>query len=271
MPVTIDQLRQAIAQTQSVVESLDRHFTRPELVVVKGKPFFRHKSQNDLLLSQLKCIRAVSSLNACIVLLEHGYVQEIGTLCRCIDDFNQDVLFLSSPLGESGPSEQQKRLVEEFFQEEFDNIDNPFRSTQERNRVPRSKVLAGIARMSGQPLNPSDAQEMHRTLQQGFSGYVHGAYVHIMEIYGGSRENLHYHMRGLTGTPRIAEWIDALSNCVYRTMIAVEVVAKRCDDAPAAQAIQTVRISLEEATGLGKGDPKEMLERLKGRYYEGQT
>lgn len=265
MPVTIDQLRQAIAHTQSVVESLNRHFTCPELMVVKGNPFFRHKSQSDLLLSQLKCIRAVSSLNACIILLEHGYVQEIGTLCRCIDDFCQDVLFLSSPLGESGPSEQQKRLVEEFFQEEFENVDNPFRSTQERNRVPRPKILAGITRMSGQPLNPSDAQELHRTLQQGFSGYVHGAYVHIMEIYGGSRDNLHYHMGGLTGTPRIPEWIDALSNYVYRAMIAVEIVSKRCDDAPAANAIQMARISLEGATGLGKGDPNKILQQLKGR------
>lgn len=271
MPVIIDQLRDAIEQTKSVVEALDRHFIHPELVEIKGKLFFRHKKQNDLLLSQLKCIRAVSSLNACIVLLEHGFVQEIGTLCRCIDDFYQDVLFLASPLGESGPSEQQKRLVEEFFQEEFDNIDNPLRSTQVRNRVPRSKVLAGIARMLGQPLNPNDAQEIQRTLQQGFSGYVHGAYVHIMEIYGGSRENLHYHMKGLSGTPRISEWIDAFSNYVYRTMIAVEVVAMRCEDAAATKAIQTARMSLEEVTGLGKGDPNEMLGRLKSRKLEEET
>ncbi len=270
MPATIDQLRQAIAQTQSVVEALDQHFTPPKLVEVKGMPFFRHKSQNDLLLSQLKCIRAVSSLNACVVLLEHGYVQEIGTLCRCIDDFFQDVLFLASPLGASGPSEQQNRLVEEFFQEEFDNIDNPLRSTQIRKRVPRSKVLAGIARMQGQPLNPSDAQEIQRTLQKGFSGYVHGAYVHIMEIYGGSRENLHYHMQGLTGTPRISEWIDAFSNYVYRTMIAVEVVAKRCENASAVNAIKTARISLEKATGLGEGDPNEILTGLKNRWSKEQ-
>lgn len=265
MPVTIDQLRQAIAQTQQVVESLERHFSRPDLVAIRGKPFFRHRSQNDLLLSQLKCVRAVSSLNACIVLLEHGYVQEIGTLCRCIDDFNQDVLFLGTPLGEAGPSEQQTRLVREFFQEEFDNIDNPLRSTQERNRVPRSKVLAGIARMSGQPLNPSDAQEMHRTVQQAFSGYVHGAYVHIMESYGGSRENLHYHMRGMSGTARIPEWTEALSFYVYRTMIAVEVVAKRCSDASAAQEIRSARLSLESATGIGMGDPNDILEQLKSK------
>lgn len=98
MLVTIDQLRQSLTQTQQVVESIERHFPRPALGAIGGEPLFRHKNQNDLLLSQLKCVRAVSSLNACIVLLDHGYVQEIGTLCRCIDDFYQDVLFLALSL-----------------------------------------------------------------------------------------------------------------------------------------------------------------------------
>lgn len=267
MPATVEQLRHVIAQIQQVVEKLESHFPKPDLMALGGKPSFRHKceSQNDLLLSQLKCIRAVSSLNACVVLLEHGYVQEIGALCRCIDDFNQDVFFLASPLGKYGLSEHQMRVVKDFFQEEFDNIDNPFCSTQKRNSVPRSKVLAGIARIQGQPLNPSDAQEMHRTLQQSFSGYVHGAYNHIMEIYGGSRENLYYHMRGLSGTQRIPEWTEALTNNVYRTMIAVEVVAKRCNDAASTEAIRSARVTFEEAMDIGQGDPNEMLVRLKGR------
>jgi hypothetical protein len=270
MSVTIDQLTKAIAQTQEVLESLERHFPRPELVESGGRQLFRHREKNDLLLSQLKCVRAVSSLNACVILLQHGYVQEIGALCRCIDEFNQDVFFLGTPLGEDGPSEQQKCLTQEFFQEEFDKIDSPFRSSQQRTRVPRKKVLAGIARVSGQPLNPSDTQEMHRTVHNAFSGYVHGAYVHIMESYGGGPGNLHYHMCGLSGTPRIPEWTKALLNYVYRTMHSVEVVAKRCDDAAAVQAIQSARFSLETDTGVGLDDPKEILEKMKRKEKKRQ-
>lgn len=263
MPVTIDQIRKVVSRAQDVVESLNRHFQPPELVKVDGKPFFRHSNKNDLLLSQLKCIRAISSLHACILLLENGYVQEVGTLCRCIDDFNQEVLFLATPLGDNGPSEQQRRLVNEFFQEEFDNTSDPFGSAQQRNRVPRSKVLAGISRIFGQPINPNDIQELHRTLQQGFSGYVHGAYVHIMEIFGGQHGNLHYHMQGLNGTPRIPEWTEALSNYVYRTMCAVEVVSKRCQDSAAVQAIQTARHVMEEAMGMTADAAEKPPDRFK--------
>lgn len=133
MTIEIDQLKAAITQTQDVVELLERHFPHPEFVKVGENTGFRHRERTDLLLSHLKCIRAVSSLNACVILLQNGYVQEIGTLCRSIDEFNQDVLFVGTPLGQDGPSEQQKRLVAEFFQEEFDNVDNPFLSTQQRN------------------------------------------------------------------------------------------------------------------------------------------
>ena len=263
MAITISRLRTAITQTQEVVEFLDRHFPRPEFVKIEGNTCFRHREKTDLLLSQLKCIRAVSSLNASVVLLENGYVQEVGTLCRCIDEFNQDVFFLGSPLGEGGPSEQQERLVQEFFQEEFDNIDSPFLSTQQRNRVPRQKVLAGIARVSAQPLNPSDTQEMHRTMHNAFSGYVHGAYVHIMESYGGNPGSMKYHMEGLSNTPRIQEWTNALLNYVYRTMLTVELVAKRCADEKAVQSIRSARFSLEADTGAGMDNPNEMLKKMK--------
>jgi len=266
MPANIDQLRDAVGVAQLVIERLERHFPAPALVEIGGRPLFRHTQQDDLLLSHLKCVRAVSSLNACLLLLEHGYVQEIGTLCRCVDDFSQDVLFLATPLGDDGkPSEQQKRLVEEFFQEEFDQIESPLRSTQARNRVPRSKVLAGIARMSGQPLNPNDSQELHRTIQQAFSGYVHGAYVHIMEMFGGRRGHLKYYMQGFAGTPRVEEWTEALSSYVYRTLCAVEVVARRCTDAEAEREIRGAREALGAHMGGGNGDPVRAFERLKSR------
>lgn len=257
MNITIENLEQFVQVAEDAVLKLERHFERPSLVHIHGEPYFRHVKQDDLLMSHLKCVRSVSSLNACLVLLRHGYIQEIGMLCRCVDDNCHDVLFLCSPLGEGGKlSEQQQRLVKEFFQEEFDNAD-PLLSTQTRDRVPRSKVHAGIARMSGQPTNPHDAQKIYRCLHQAFSGYVHGAYVHIMEVYGGgSAATLRYHMHGLQGTPRISEWTKALSDYVYRTLIAVEVVAKRCNDVDVQRELVHRRQEFEGTIGIVGGDEK---------------
>ena len=253
MKLTIEHLERAVGAAEDAVAKLERHFERPRFLQLHGSPCFRHTKYNALLMSHLKCVRSVSSLNACLVLLRNGYVQEIGILCRCVDDNNQDVTFLGTPLGENRKiSEHQERMLKEFFQEEFDDAD-PLLSTQKRDRVPRQKVHAGISRLPGQPINPHEAGRVHHSLHAAFSGYVHGAYVHIMEIYGGDDMNsLSYHMHGLLGTPRIPEWTDALSSYVYRTLIAIEIVAKRCTDVTVQQEIEKSRLEFESVTGIGE-------------------
>ena len=253
MKVKIEHLERAVDAAEDAVVKLERHFERPRFVQVHGSPCFRHTKHDDLLMSHLKCVRSVSSLNACLVLLRHGYVQEIGVLCRCVDDNNQDVTFLGAPLGQNGKvSEHQERMVKEFFQEEFDDAD-PLLSTQKRDRVPRPKVHAAISRLPGQPFNPHETGRVHHSLHAAFSGYVHGAYVHIMEIYGGEDINaLSYHMHGLLDTPRISEWTEALSNYVYRTLIAIEIVAKRCSDVTVQQEVEGHRLEFESASDIGE-------------------
>jgi hypothetical protein len=132
---------------------------------------------------------------------------------------------------------------------------------QEKTRLARShifplgffKVHAGIASLRGQPFNPHESGRVAHSLHAAFSGYVHAAYVHIMEIYGGEDMNaLSYHMHGLLDTPRIPEWTDALSNYVYRTLIAIEIVAKRCRDVDVQQGIEGHRMEFESVTGIGE-------------------
>ena len=244
---------------------LGRNFEAPKFVKVNGRPQFRHREKNDLLMSYLKCIRATSTLNAAAVLLRYGYVQEIGALCRCVDEFCEDVLFLATPLGEEGEySKAQHRLVEEYFQEEFEENTDAVPKPASRDRVPRKKIQAGIARIEGHPVNPHDAKQMHRAVGKAYSGYIHGAYPHTMELYGGpTRDKCAFHLCGLLGTPRIPEWTDALSNYVYRTARCLEIVAKRCGDDEVETFLRQSRTSFEEDTGLGKDNPDEILKKLK--------
>lgn len=136
-----------------------------------------------------------------------------------------EIFFLATPLGDNGPSEDQRRFVEEFFQEEFSDTSAPLTSQQKRDNVPRRKVHAGFGKIQGQPLNPSDAQRLLDVSHKAFSGYVHGAYVHIMEICSGRPPR--FFMSGLLGTPRIEEWERQLTFQVYRAVIASIVVARR--------------------------------------------
>lgn len=265
MTWTRKSLDRILQQAQEATETLGRNFDEPEYLKVGSTNQFRHAEKNDLLQSWLKCVRAVSTLNASAVLLEQGFFQEIGALCRGVDEFTQDVLFLATPLGDEGPSKQQLQLVEEFFQEEFSDLDNPLTSIMARNRLPRSKVLAGIGRIQGNPINPSDTQTLHESLYKAFSGYVHGAYIHIMEMYGGSRDNLRFHMRGIESAARYEEWIETIASCLYRTLIAISIVARRCDDREVSDMVRNVFDEFSQQSKFENKDPRSMLERLKAR------
>ena len=265
MAWTRESICRILQQTQEATESLGRNFEEPEYIRVGSTNQFRHAEKNDLLQSWLKCVRAVSTLNASLVLLDHGFFQEIGALCRGVDEFTQDVLFLGTCLGDEGPSKQQRQLLEEFFQEEFADLENPLTSVQLRNRVPRSKVLAGIGRIRGSPINPSDSQALHASLYKAFSGYVHGAYVHIMEMYGGPRDSLRFHMNGVDSEERYEEWIDAIASCLFRTVIAVQIVARRCGDDELSGVVENILDAFDQRGQSKAEDPQEMLKRLKAR------
>ena len=220
-------LNETVAGLDACVQKLATTFPLPRRVIVHGLRTFRHHDQDDLLLSFLKLIKIASHNNAAIVLLSEGYVQEVYALCRMIDEAIEDIHFMATPLGEDGtPGRHQIAFIEEFFQEEFSGTD-PVKSHQSRDRVTREKVRAGISRIGGKTKerNPSLEVEIGRVLSGTFSGYVHGAYVHIMDLFGG--EAPHFHTRGMLGTPRMQECLGSHVNYVYRSLLAVEGVGYR--------------------------------------------
>lgn len=265
MRATIEQVRTAILATEKAVAALGLHLQQPELVPISGLPFHRHLYYDDLLLSYLKCVRAVSSLNACLVLLESGYVFEVHALCRSIDECSEDVFFFAKPDGENGAaSANQERALNEFYQEEWTDLDNLLGSQQPRDRVPRQKVHARMARLEGPGMNPSDLQALQGAIHQTFSGFIHSAYVHIMELFGGKGRG--FHLRGMLGTPRMDECLESLASCAYRAMVAAEVVAGRCHAEQIYSELKNARQRFFADAELGvKGDPAVLMAELKGK------
>ena len=255
-------LKETVRELELHVQALGDNFPKPNLVDYDGLPFFRHEEYDDLLASHLKCIRIVSSLNASLALLEKGYVQEVYVLCRCIDEFFEDILYMATPLNGNSPSKDQIRFVEEFYQEEYDPPTNPLMSTQKRDRVPRKKIQAAISRIEGQEINPSDSQELHRTISQTFSGYVHGAYVHIMELYGGKPP--YYHTSGMLNTPKLVECENNLVHHVYRSIKAAQVIARRAQASSIDAKLVLLSKQFEERTGCVSNQPvEERVKKLK--------
>ena len=229
----------------------------PIRATIGSSMFFRHAQQSDLLLCYLKGVKLVSTLNAALVLFRHGYVQEIGALCRMADDFFLEIMFFIKPLGEDSPSKHQHRMFNDFFREEFENPDNPLNSAQDRDNVPRRKIYAAFGQIAKDELNPHDAQNMISTVHKAFSGYVHGAYPHIMEMYGDNPPR--FHMAGMLGTTRMLEWGDQLVTYVYRAIMIAELISRKLGLPESEKAIR--RLLIEYETKLNC-NPKENAEEI---------
>jgi hypothetical protein len=195
----------------------------PVFADVGGYRAWRYQNLSESLACFLKGVKVVSTLNGSMVLLRAGYAQEIGALCRMIDDYCNEIFFLLMPQDGENFSKEQMQFLNDFFQEEFDKPTNPLGSTQKRVNVPIRKIHATFGKLAKTEINPSDAQELLRTTHKAFSGYVHGAYPHIMEMFGGTQPNLN----GMLGTPRVDEWRGQLIGYVYRALMVSVFVARK--------------------------------------------
>jgi hypothetical protein len=145
-----------------------------------------------------------------------------------LDEFQEDVTFLSYGVIYNDITELHRTYLTAFYEEEFDKPDDAVGSTQKRPMVSRQKVRAYLARIEGSGLDPSRATEVTRTLSKAYSGYVHGASPHIMEMYGGNPPQ--FHVAGLRGSPLYPDHQDDLWNYFYRGICAFGFAAKAFGD-----------------------------------------
>jgi hypothetical protein len=179
----------------------------------------------DSLACYLKGVKAISTLNASLVLLKSGYTQEVGALCRMVDEACNEILFLIKPEDGNALSKSQEQFLDSFYQEEFNDFKDILKAHNPRHTVPSQKIHASIAKTMAASINPSDGQAMTSVVQKTLSGYIHGAYPQIMEMYGGNPP--HFHMLGMLGTPRITEWLSQVISYVDKLIIISILVARK--------------------------------------------
>lgn len=171
-----------------------------------------------------KLARIISGLHAARILLDHGFVQELGALQRMLDEFQEDITFLSYAVIYDDFTELHQRYLDAFYEEEFDKPEDPVASTQKRPMIPRKKVRAYLVRVERANLDPSKGIELSKTISNSYSGFIHGASPHIMDMYGGNPPK--FHVTSMLGTPRIEEHTDDIWNYFLRGIIAFGFAAK---------------------------------------------
>lgn len=197
---------------------------KPEFVRLSFGMAWRFKEKDIYQATIQKLARVQSSVRAALLLLNHGFVQEQAVLQRTIDETNEDIMFLVYAVTNGGITELHERYLDAFWKEEVDESGTMMGSAQKRPMISRKKIHAYLACMEGLEMDPSTCQEVARTISKAYSGFVHGASPHIMDMYGGDPP--HFHAKGILSTSRISAHADDLWNYVYRSFVSHIAVAK---------------------------------------------
>ena len=100
------------------------------------------------------------------------------------------------------------------------------------------------------------------TLSKAMSGFVHGAYPHVMDLYGGNPP--HFHLNGMLGTPIHDSCIGQARHYYYRGIQALLLLSQAFQNEAVEAELQQLRKDFEVRTGLeSSGDAESKVRELK--------
>lgn len=243
---------------------LENKIEKPAFVKRGTYYVFRYKNQTIQAAVIQKLARLISGLQASLLLIQGGFVQELGVIFRTLDEFNEDIIFLCQAIRTGEMTGLQQEYLKSFYQEEFDLPDNPLLSEQKRPTILRKRIHAAIANISESETNPSDTKEIHRTLSQTFSGYVHGASGHIMEMYGGDPPR--YFLTGMIDTSRIASCAETTFHHFHRGLMSAMFVSCSFGEQKLLQDLYVFRDYFEKKSGRTEWEhPEKMIKEIKDK------
>lgn len=237
---------QTLKNMTNTLRSLEACVPPPQETIRQGSFVFRYVEKTIEQAIIQKLARVVTSLHSARLLLEHGFLQEQASIQRMLDEFHEDISFLVYAVIYNDKTQQHQDYLDAFYLEEFD-APTPMLSTQKRPMINREKIRAYVARSALAGVDPSTGIELSRTISKSYSGFVHGASPHIMDMYGGSP--LRFHVDGQQGTDRQAEHRHDLWNYFFRSIVAFALTAKAFEDEKLFQSIQKYHLHFDAVSG----------------------
>lgn len=242
---------QTLQHMESTLHSLSARVKAPIQIPMGDGFAFRYAEKSIHQAIVQKLAKVASGLHAARLLLSAGFIQEQGALHRMLDEFQEDAIFLCYAVINNDVTELHQKYLHAFYMEEFDKPEDPMGSTQKRPMVSRDKLHAYLARIAGLTEDPHTAQKASRSVSKAFSGYVHGASPHTMEMYGG--EPPRFHVCGMKGTPLYYDHAFDLWNYFYRGACAFGIAAKAFGDDELFAQIRKFTVDFARASGRDVG------------------
>lgn len=232
----LDYLSRLIALLADAVDELQKQLAPPSYEAERKR--YRHGDQSSRLIQVLKAIRAVSALRAALILIQHGYGLEATILFRTVDDNLEDIDFME--IGDE--TQHQRQFIEHYFEDGGETAEEMLAYQQKSFSVERKKIRAHVARKL-QDENPSRVVDLTRTVDDAFSGAVHGSYRSTVEIY--NPELARFSTIGMRGTILMPGYRMGLAQYVHRSLNVIGVLAVNMGRSDVAASLKKAREDLE--------------------------
>jgi len=242
-------MRKLFLQTLTVMTNafrrLESHLDPPVRVALEDSFVYRYREKGIPQALIQKLARNISGLNAIDLLLVNGFVQEQGVLQRTLDEIHEDILFLAIAVTNDKITDRHKQYLEAFYDDPVLRAGSHVERFRKPNLLPRKKIHAYVRRvMHGETHDPHQIEEV---VSAAYSGYVHAASPHIMDMYGGDPP--YFHVAGMASTERIAGHVHDAWNYFYRGLLSTAAVAKVFGDAPLVKALYEYTAKFEVQSG----------------------
>ncbi|MBR1232480.1 hypothetical protein [Bradyrhizobium sp. AUGA SZCCT0182] len=213
-----------------ILQALENAFRQIETKVpqpVRGRDGrFRYAEQSIRQAIVQKLARLISGLHSVEALLERGLFQEQGIMQRGLDEIEEDIWFLALAVINSDITDRHMEYLRYFYAEEFSDQNDVVGSRLSRGMVKRDKIRAYVHGSSLSGAELERAKDVGRTISKAYSGYVHAASPHIMDMYFPEG----FDVSGTWKHHRYPSHKRDARNVYYRAITAMAVSAKAFDD-----------------------------------------
>lgn len=217
-----DLFKEALTVMRNAFRHMERSVPQPQIQPWKNGVHFRYKERSIEQALIQKLARTVSGLTAIDVLLSKGLGQEQGVLQRVLDEIGEDIQFLSLAITNDSISKLHQEYLAAFFAEEFTER-GPIPNDKKPSNVQRKKIRAYLLRVGHKKPNDFKLTSALTSLSSAYSGFVHAASPHIMEMYGGNPPR--FHVEGMLYTPRMFSYTHDAWNYFNRGLMSFGIVA----------------------------------------------
>lgn len=233
-----------IEQLPEIVNGLSDRVRKPSYVEDGVDSRFLYESPTWLVYQLLKGVRVVSGLRGVMILLQYGHAVEAASVLRTVGDFIGEMMFAQDAIKSEKPTPTQQREFASFFEDFRDHTKRQYAGKFKVHRPERGKIQAAQARYFN-PENPYEVKKLITAIDHAMSGYIHGSYSTVMEMYEGHREE--FDMQGVLGSRRMTELLEVTRVYTEMALAALALMAVEVRDGAGLTKLEMFRREVQNA------------------------